>query len=303
MRPPLAGVAAAAAARRLTAVLATALALAAALRPRAGRRTSRFLPGRRPSGSAAPIFDARDRARCSTARAERRTSRRAGAALVGTPRARPRRRCAGRSEGAAAGHRGCRASGPGGRRARARGRHTAPSSRALRAGAYEVTTTERRKGQAGRARAWLLIRDFRQATRFTRPGVDATTAIEQLESGDLSPADAAIQIRKDLLDAYQARLLGYLDEAATEAERGYLPGRCRIDRGGGRLLEAARPRVRGAARCCRKGRGRPAVCLAAGARGLASAPPGRPSPTPIPCSTTSPPRRSLPRSRRGAASS
>jgi high-affinity iron transporter len=94
---------------------------------------------------------------------------------------------------------------------------------ALRAGAYEVTTAAAARGDAADARRWLLIRDFRQATRFTRPGVDATTALDQLEAGDLSPADAVTQIRKDLLDAYQARLVQYLDEAGTESSRDYDP--------------------------------------------------------------------------------
>ena len=94
---------------------------------------------------------------------------------------------------------------------------------ALRSGAYDVTTASTGRGEVGKARQWLLIRDFRQATRFTRPGVDATTALDQLEAGDLAPADAAIQIRKDLLDAYQARLIEYLDEATTEGERNFAP--------------------------------------------------------------------------------
>ena len=94
---------------------------------------------------------------------------------------------------------------------------------ALRRGAYEVTLAHTERGDPRSARQWLLIRDFRQATRFTRPGVDATAALDALEAGELSPADAATQIRKDLLDAYQSRLVEYLDEAATESERGYEP--------------------------------------------------------------------------------
>jgi high-affinity iron transporter len=94
---------------------------------------------------------------------------------------------------------------------------------ALRRGAYEVTLAYAERDDPRRARQWLLIRDFRQATRFTRPGVDATSALDALEAGDLSPADAVTQISKDLLDAYQSRLVEYLDEAATESERGYEP--------------------------------------------------------------------------------
>jgi high-affinity iron transporter len=94
---------------------------------------------------------------------------------------------------------------------------------AIRRGAYEVTLAHVRRDDADEARGWLLIRDFRQATRFTRPGVDATTALDGLDAGDISPEDAATQVKKDLLDAYQSRLVDYLDEAATESERSYEP--------------------------------------------------------------------------------
>ncbi|HET6829761.1 MAG TPA: FTR1 family protein [Solirubrobacterales bacterium] len=94
---------------------------------------------------------------------------------------------------------------------------------ALRHGAYEVTLAYTEREQPERAGEWLLIRDFRQATRYTRPGVDATTALDALAAGDLSAAEAVTQIRKDLLDAYQSRLVEYLDEAGTESERGSEP--------------------------------------------------------------------------------
>ena len=46
-------------------------------------------------------------------------------------------------------------------------------------------STRRAPAEVERARGWLLIRDFRQATRFTRPGVDATTALDGLEAGEI----------------------------------------------------------------------------------------------------------------------
>ena len=101
--------------------------------------------------------------------------------------------------------------------AAARGRIVA----ALRRGAYAVTLDATRSGNVPRARAWLLVRDFRQATRFTRPGVDATAALEGLAARDIDPRDAAIGVKKDLLDAYQSRLLTYLDEAEQALERSY----------------------------------------------------------------------------------
>ncbi len=103
------------------------------------------------------------------------------------------------------------------RLAAARGTATA----ALRRGAFEVAVAAAAAGEAGRARGWLLIRDFRQATRFTRPGVDATAALDELEAGEATPDEAVTGIRKDLLDAYQARLVTYLDEATQADERGF----------------------------------------------------------------------------------
>jgi high-affinity iron transporter len=103
--------------------------------------------------------------------------------------------------------------------AAARGRAVA----ALRGGAFSVAVAAAESGDAAKARAWLLIRDFRQSTRFTRPGVDATAALLALEAGDTEPADAALQVRKDLLDAYQSRLATNLDAAAQAGERGFRP--------------------------------------------------------------------------------
>ncbi len=92
---------------------------------------------------------------------------------------------------------------------------------ALRRGAFAVAVAAARRGDAAEARAWLQIRDFRQTTRFTRPGVDATAAVEGLASGEVSPRETVVQIEKDLLDAFQARLASNLDEAAQAAERGF----------------------------------------------------------------------------------
>jgi high-affinity iron transporter len=81
-------------------------------------------------------------------------------------------------------------------------------------GSYEVTLAAVRRGDAATAARWLLLREFRKATRFTRPGVDATNAVRQLGRRAASPARTGLAVRKDLLDAYQARLLDELEEAA-----------------------------------------------------------------------------------------
>ena len=93
----------------------------------------------------------------------------------------------------------------------------------MRRGAFAVAVDATEAGDVERARGWLLIRDFRQATRFTRPGVDATTALDELGAGETSPAEAVTGVRKDLLDAYQARLLTYVDDATQASERGFAP--------------------------------------------------------------------------------
>jgi high-affinity iron transporter len=94
---------------------------------------------------------------------------------------------------------------------------------AIRRGAYAVTMDAVKQGDVATARRWILVRDFREATRFTRPGVDATAALDALAAGEVGRAAAATQVQKDLLDAYQARLGDYLAEAERESERGYGP--------------------------------------------------------------------------------
>jgi high-affinity iron transporter len=101
--------------------------------------------------------------------------------------------------------------------AAARGRLRA----ALMRGSYAVTLAAARRGDSSAAARWLLLREFRKATRFTRPGVDATNALRELRDGRLSAARTALAVKKDLLDAYQSRLLDELDEAAAANGKGF----------------------------------------------------------------------------------
>ncbi|HEY1276739.1 MAG TPA: hypothetical protein VGF25_17650, partial [Thermoleophilaceae bacterium] len=87
-------------------------------------------------------------------------------------------------------------------------------------GAYAATLEAVEADRASAARSWLLLREFRTATRFTRPGADGTLAVERLAHGEERPARAAATVRKDLLDAYQARLRELLDDAVRGAEHG-----------------------------------------------------------------------------------
>ena len=92
---------------------------------------------------------------------------------------------------------------------------------ALLRGSYAVTTAAVRSGDVATAREWLLIREFRRATRFTRPGVDATVALDRLDARRTSPRRALLAVRKDLLDAYQARLSEQLEAGSKASRRGF----------------------------------------------------------------------------------
>lgn len=73
-------------------------------------------------------------------------------------------------------------------------------------GAYQVVRAAVEAGDIPTARSWLLVREFRHATRFWRPGADATLALTQLEQGE-SDRPALLQaLDADLLDVYQSRL-------------------------------------------------------------------------------------------------
>lgn len=86
---------------------------------------------------------------------------------------------------------------------------------ALLAGSYETVTVMIRNGDGAQARAWLPVREFRHATRYTRPNVDATLAVRDFAAGTVD-ADHALQaVQAELLDSYQARLTEALADIHT----------------------------------------------------------------------------------------
>jgi high-affinity iron transporter len=88
-------------------------------------------------------------------------------------------------------------------------------------GGYLATREAVNQGDAATARQWLLVRDFRPSTRFSRPDADATLAARNLTADSLD--DTISQLDADLLDTYQARLSEHLaivaDPAALPARR------------------------------------------------------------------------------------
>ena len=92
---------------------------------------------------------------------------------------------------------------------------------AVLAEAVERATAAAAAGDVDQARAWLLVREFRKPTRFTRPGADATLALQGLAEGRLATGAAAVAVRADLLDTYQARLRASLEAVTAAAEQGF----------------------------------------------------------------------------------
>ena len=94
---------------------------------------------------------------------------------------------------------------------------------ALRFGAYRTALAMTEANRPERAKAWLQVRDFRPTTRYSRPAVEATDALNSLAEGDMTPEEAATLVDKDLLDTYQARVRIGLEAAATAGKNGYAP--------------------------------------------------------------------------------
>jgi high-affinity iron transporter len=82
----------------------------------------------------------------------------------------------------------------------------------LLAGSYQMVETALQRGDGPTAREWLPLREFRQATRFSRPNADATLAVKGVINGQVSSADAILAVRADLWDTYQARLTEALND-------------------------------------------------------------------------------------------
>lgn len=88
---------------------------------------------------------------------------------------------------------------------------------AINWGSYGIIRQSVIDGRSDVAQRWLLVREFRPSTRFSRPDADATVALRQLGAGTIGADEALAQLDADLLDTYQARLTQYVAEAADPA--------------------------------------------------------------------------------------
>jgi len=96
------------------------------------------------------------------------------------------------------------------------------------AGSYSIVEGAIQSGDGVMAQRWLPVREFRIATRFSRPNVGATLAVEGFVAGNISAEDALQSIRADVLDTYQARMTESLRDLTTADQNGFASRRAEL---------------------------------------------------------------------------
>jgi high-affinity iron transporter len=99
---------------------------------------------------------------------------------------------------------------------------------ALLAGGLGVVEAALAADDGATAQAWLPLREFRRATRLSRPNADATLAVEAVVAGGQSGAAALPAVRADLLDTYQARLTAALADLSAADAQGFATRRAEL---------------------------------------------------------------------------
>lgn len=92
----------------------------------------------------------------------------------------------------------------------------------LLTGAQGVVAAAVQTGDLTTAQQWLAVREFRHATRFSRPNADATLALTALRAGTMSIEETLTAINADLLDTYQARLAEALHDLVSADQQGFV---------------------------------------------------------------------------------
>ncbi|MBK9925510.1 MAG: FTR1 family protein [Anaerolineales bacterium] len=96
------------------------------------------------------------------------------------------------------------------------------------AGSYAIVEQSIQSGDGVTAQTWLPVREFRIASRFSRPNVGATLAVQGFIAGNISAEDALQSIRADVLDTYQARMTESLRDLATADTNGFASRRAEL---------------------------------------------------------------------------
>ena len=96
------------------------------------------------------------------------------------------------------------------------------------AGSYAIVEDAIQNEDGRTAQTWLPLREFRTATRFSRPNVGATVTVESFISGTTSAEDALLALRADVLDTYQARLTESLHDLQAADANGFAARRAEL---------------------------------------------------------------------------
>ena len=96
------------------------------------------------------------------------------------------------------------------------------------AGSYSIIEEAIQNGDGQTAQKWLPLREFRTATRFSRPNIGATISLESFIAGTISANDTLLSVRADVLDTYQARLSESLHDLTTADENGFASRRAEL---------------------------------------------------------------------------
>src|SRR5215207_1213087 len=96
------------------------------------------------------------------------------------------------------------------------------------AGSYAVVEDAIQNTDGLTAQKWLPLREFRTATRFSRPTVGATVTVESFTAGNTSADEALLSVRADVLDTYQARLTESLHDLQTADANGFASRRAEL---------------------------------------------------------------------------
>ncbi len=99
---------------------------------------------------------------------------------------------------------------------------------AVLAASYRIVEQAVQAGDAATAQAWLLVREFRTASRFARPNGDATVAVVGFANGEVDGETVQQFLRADLYDTYQARLNEALRELALADASGFATRRAEL---------------------------------------------------------------------------
>ena len=125
--------------------------------------------------------------------------------------------------------------------------------------AYLEAAAAAARGDAAAARRWLLVREFRPPTRFSRASADATLAVDRLAEGALVAAAAAAAVRVDLLDTYDGRLRSSLEAVRAATLAGFDVRRAEAASGAAGYWRIVRPTYRAQRGPARAARGRRAL--------------------------------------------